>query len=84
MGGMLVDDDHAVARLRHDIGLVQLGARCAERPVDRRGRSFDRLSAHVRRRRADIERRLRGFRETRCEIVQRRRVFGCEGRGRSG
>ena len=32
--GVLVDDDEPVARLRHDIGLVHLRARGAERPVD--------------------------------------------------
>ena len=37
MGGMLVDDDDAVARLGDDIGLVQLGARNAKRKVVRRG-----------------------------------------------
>ena len=31
MGGVLIDDDEAVRRLGHDIGLVQLGARRAER-----------------------------------------------------
>ena len=36
MGGMLVDDDDAVARLRHDIGLVKLRPGGAERAV--RGR----------------------------------------------
>ncbi len=41
MGGVLVDDHHAVAGLRHDIGLVDLGARGAERPVDRVGLGFD-------------------------------------------
>ncbi len=31
---VLIDDDEAVARLRHDIGLVHLRARRAERPVE--------------------------------------------------
>ena len=33
VGGVLVDDDDAVARLRHNIGLVDLRARCAKRGV---------------------------------------------------
>ena len=57
MRGVLVDDDQAVAGLRHDIGLVDLRARRAERPIDQVGRRL-RLEAHVGRRRADIEGRL--------------------------
>ena len=40
--GVLVDDDEAVARLRHDVGLVQLRARGAERPVEQIGRGLGR------------------------------------------
>ena len=47
MRGVLVDDDYAVAGLRDDIGLVQLRARSAERPVERFGHGFGRLSARV-------------------------------------
>jgi hypothetical protein len=35
VGGVLVDDDHAVAGLGDDVGLVHLGPRRAERIVDR-------------------------------------------------
>ena len=35
VGGVLVDDDHAVAGLGDDVGLVHLGAGRAEREVDR-------------------------------------------------
>ena len=41
MRGVLVDDDQAVARLRHDVGLVHLRARGAERPVEQVGRGLD-------------------------------------------
>src|SRR5580704_19100572 len=61
--GVLVDDDQAVAGLRHDIGLVHLGARRAERPVDQFGGGL-RLDAKIGRRRADIEGGLRGFGKT--------------------
>ena len=39
MGGMLVDDDDPVLRLGDDIGLVQLRAGNAQRPVRRRSLS---------------------------------------------
>ena len=57
MRGMLVDDDEAVARLRHDVVLVDLRPRGAERMLDLLGigRRFDAR----RRRRSDVERRLR-------------------------
>ncbi|MNT91290.1 hypothetical protein D3C72_2323580 [compost metagenome] len=38
MGGVLIDDDQAVAGLGDDIGAVQLGAGGAERVVDQVGR----------------------------------------------
>src|SRR5437899_1172002 len=34
MGGVLIDDDEAVAGLRHDVGLVYLGASGAERLIE--------------------------------------------------
>ena len=40
--GMLVDDHHALGGLRHDIGLVQLRARRAQRIVEAIGRGFGR------------------------------------------
>ena len=64
MRGVLVDDHDAVARLRHDVGLVQLRARRAERAVDQVWRGFGR-DPRVGRRRAGVERRLRGFGEAR-------------------
>ena len=63
MRGVLVDDDDAVARLRHDIGLVHLRARGAERPVEQVGRRLAAMRARVGRRRADIESGLRGLGE---------------------
>ena len=50
MRGVLVDDDEAVARLRHDVGLVHLRARGAERPVEQIGRGLGALDARVGRR----------------------------------
>ena len=40
MRGVLIDDDDAVARLRHDVGLVHLRARRAERAVEQIGRGL--------------------------------------------
>ena len=37
MRGVLIDDHDAVARLRHDVGLVQLRPCGAQRPVDEIG-----------------------------------------------
>ena len=63
--GVLVDDDEAVAGLRHDIGLVHLRARRAERMIEqfvgRRGFG-ERLRAdlaQIGRRAADVESGLR-------------------------
>ena len=61
MRGVLVDDDQAVARLRHDVGLVHLRARGAERPLDQFGRRLEALDARIGRRLADIEGGLRRF-----------------------
>ena len=41
MGGVLIDDDDAVARLRHDVGFVHLRAGGAERPVEEIGLGID-------------------------------------------
>ena len=62
MGGVLVDDDQAVAGLRHDIGLVDLRARGAERAVEQIGGGL-RLEAHIGGRRADVEGGLARFGE---------------------
>ena len=70
--GVLVDDHEAVARLRHDVGLVHLRARGAERPVEQVGARLRRLDARVGRRRADVERRLRGFGKAAARRVPRR------------
>ena len=43
--GVLVDDDEAVAGLRHDVGVVHLRARGAERPVEQVGRGLGDLDA---------------------------------------
>ena len=37
MRGVLIDDDETVARLRHDVGVVHLRARGAERVFERVG-----------------------------------------------
>ena len=59
MRGVLVDDDDGVSRLRHDVGLVQLRARRAERAVEQRlGRGIG-AGARIRARgREGLERRL--------------------------
>ena len=72
MRGVLVDDDDAVARLRHDIGLVHLRARGAERPVEQFGRGLRDLDARIGGGRADVERRLRGLGEAERGAAARR------------
>ena len=47
MRGVLVDDDDAVARLRHDVGLVHLRARRAERPVEQIGARLGQASTRA-------------------------------------
>ncbi len=64
MRGVLVHHDQAVAGLRHDIGLVDLRPRRAERAVEQVGGGL-RLEAHVGGRRADIEGGLISFGERR-------------------
>ncbi len=62
MRGVLIDDDDAVARLRHDIGFVHLRAGSAERPVEQLGRGE--IDACVGGGgSADVERRLRRLRQ---------------------
>ena len=56
--GVLVDDDEAVAGLRHDIGLMQLRARGAERTVDQIRRRIEARVARICRWAAHIESRL--------------------------
>ncbi len=73
MRGVLVDDDQAVAGLRHDIGLVHLRARRAERAVDQLGRRLEALDARIGGRRADLEGGLRGFGEAERGAAARRR-----------
>lgn len=65
MRGVLVDDDQAVTGLRDDVGLVDLGARGAERAIDEVGRRL-RLDPHIRAGRADVECGLGALRESRC------------------
>ncbi len=72
--GVLVDDDDGIARLRQDVGLVQLRARGAERPVeqglgDRRGVGA-RIGTWCGKR---LERRLHRFGERRTTIEAARR-----------
>jgi hypothetical protein len=61
MRGVLVDDHQPVNRLRHDIGLVHLRARRAERLRDQVGLRRECFDPHIRRRPAGVERRLRDF-----------------------
>ena len=56
VGGVLVDDDDAVLRLRDDVGAVDLRPRRAERGVG--GLGLPEEGAHVRRGRKSRERRL--------------------------
>ncbi len=74
MGGVLIDDDDALSRLRHDIGLVHLRARGAERPVEEigLGRIDARVDARIGGGAADVERRLRRLRQARCPMAARR------------
>ncbi len=46
MCGVLIDDDEAVARLRHDIGFVDLRPRRAERMIERFGRRCRSAARH--------------------------------------
>ena len=59
MRGVLVDDDNAIARLRHDIGLVHLRAGSPERLIEQLGCGLADLDARVGGRLAHIEGRLR-------------------------
>ena len=63
MRRVLVDDHDALARLRHDVGLVHLRARGAERPVEQLGRALAHLDAGIGGWRAHVEGRLGRFRE---------------------
>ena len=60
MRGVLVHHDQAVAGLRHDIGLVNLGPRRPQRAVEQIGR-WRLLEAHIGGGRADVERGLARF-----------------------
>ena len=89
MGGVLVDDDQPVARLRHDIGLMDLRPRRAERGLAVRARGLEiiraRLRIHVLKRplAGPLESRLRRLVETgvdRRRIARRRVVRGRGGR----
>ena len=55
MSGVLIHDDDAVAGLRHDIGLVKLGAGRAKRAVDKVGIGLVHAGADVRRGSTDVE-----------------------------
>ena len=75
--GVLIDDHDAVARLRHDVSLMQLRARSAERSVDEIGRGFC-GDPCVRGGRAGIERGLCGFGKAgeRSRALRRKRRRG--------
>ena len=81
MRGVLVDDHEPVAGLRHDVGLVQLRARSAERPVDLIGGGLEARNRRIRGRLADIEGSLRGFRKARAAAPPR---IGAKPAGRAG
>ena len=74
MRGVLVDDDQPVAGLRHDIGLVHLRARGAERALDQFGRRLEAFDARIGGRLADVEGGLRGFGKTERGAPPRMRV----------
>ena len=59
---VLVDDDQAVARLRHDVSLVHLRARGAERALDQFRRRLEAHDARIGGRLAHVEGGLRGLR----------------------
>ena len=61
VGGVLVDNDDAVPRLRHHVGFVHLRTRGAERTIDQVGRRRRRLVTRVGCRRADVEADLHGL-----------------------
>src|SRR5450830_1529575 len=63
MRGMLIDDDEPVAGLRHDVGLVHLGAGGAKWPRDQVARRLEALDARVGGRLAHLEGGFRGFGE---------------------
>ena len=64
MRGVLVDDHHARARLRHDVGLVQLRPRRPQRAVEEVRRRRLGGGARIRAGRDEaLERRLPVFRE---------------------
>ena len=73
MRGVLVDDDEAVAGLRHDIGFVDLRARRAQWTFDLLGGGLEALDTSVGRRFADIESFLRCFGKTKSGVAARRR-----------
>ena len=77
MRRMLIDNNNAVPRLRHDVGLVQLRARRAERTIDefdRRRRLRARIGGRLPRR----KRRLRGL----AKAGERGRARDRKGRAR--
>ncbi len=84
VGGVLVDDDEAVAGLRHDVGVVHLGARGAERAVEQVGRGLGDLDAGGGGRGADVEHGLRGFGKARIGRSSRRATAPRGGSGRDG
>ena len=61
---VLVDDDEAVAGLRHDVSVVHLGPGGAERTIQQVGRGLGHFNAGGRRGTADIEHGLGGFGKT--------------------
>ena len=80
--GMLIDDHHAVAGLRHDIGFVHLRARGPERAVEQIGRNLRHARARIGGRRDRLERLLRGFRESERGIAVGRESCGAAGERR--
>ena len=73
MRGVLVHHHETVAGLRHDVGLVDLRSRRAQRAVEQIGRGRF-LEAYIRGRRADIERGLSRFgKGCRCRAFERGR-----------
>ncbi len=87
MRGVLIDHHQPVTRLRHDISLVNLRARRAERTIEQFGRGLDDVGARIGHRFADLEGGLRGFGEADHVAAHhrlRRRLPPVPARRRSG
>ena len=76
MRGVLIDNDEAVAGLRDNVGLMNLGSRCAQWPIDLVSRGLKTCDRGIRCRFADVKSSLRWFRKTDCNAATHRRKTG--------